>query len=205
VIGCEIYCQYMARTGNISRNTEETQIELSLDIDGVGKVEIDTGVGFFDHMLTLFAKHALVDLTVKAKGDTEVDNHHLVEDVGICLGQVLVDALGDKVGISRYGMMYLPMDETLSRVVIDLSNRPYLEFRVPTDKDASVGFPMSLVEEFFRAVSFNLRCNLHMECLYGRDGHHISESLFKGFARAFRAAASNDPRQIGVPSSKGKL
>ena len=195
----------MSRTGTISRNTAETQIELSLNIDGSGKTEISTGVGFFDHMLTLFAKHALVDLTVKAVGDLEVDSHHTVEDVGICLGEVLAEALGDKQGIHRYGSMYLPMDETLSRVVIDLSNRPYLEFRVPTDKDASANFPMSLVEEFFRAVSFNLRCNLHMECLYGRDGHHIAESLFKGFARAFRVAASNDPRQEGVPSSKGKL
>ncbi len=195
----------MARTGQIQRDTAETQIQLSLDIDGTGKADIQTGVGFFDHMLTLFAKHAFVDLTVRATGDLEVDNHHTVEDVGICLGQVLSEALGDKHGITRYGTMYLPMDETLSRVVIDLSNRPYLEFRVHTDKDASVGFPMSLVEEFFRAVSFNLRCNLHMECLYGRDGHHISESLFKGFARAFRAAAENDPRQSGVPSSKGKL
>ncbi len=195
----------MSRIGKISRDTAETQIELSLNIDGSGQAEISTGVGFFDHMLTLFAKHALVDLTVKATGDLEVDNHHTVEDVGICLGQILAEALGDKKGITRYGTMYLPMDETLSRVVIDLSNRPYLEFRVPTDKEASAGFPMSLVEEFFRAVAFNLRCNLHMECLYGRDGHHISESLFKGFARAFRAAATDDPRQEGVPSSKGKL
>ena len=195
----------MSRTGNISRNTAETSIELSLDIDGSGKAEVSTGVGFFDHMLTLFAKHAFVDLTIKAKGDLEVDNHHLVEDVGICFGAVLAEALDDKAGISRYGTMYLPMDETLSRVVIDLSNRPYLEFRIPTDKDASVGFPMSLVEEFFRAVAYNLRCNLHMECLYGRDGHHISESLFKGFARSFRIAATTDPRQDGVPSSKGKL
>ena len=195
----------MSRVGQIERNTAETQIVLSLDIDGTGKADIDTGIGFFDHMLTLFAKHAFVDLTVKAKGDLEVDNHHTVEDVGICLGEVLAQALGDKCGIKRYGFMYLPMDETLSRVVLDLSNRPFLEFRVPTDKDASVGFPMSLVEEFFRAISFNLRCNLHMECLYGRDGHHISESLFKGFARSFRIAAENDARQSGVPSSKGKL
>ncbi len=195
----------MARTSSIQRDTAETQISLSLNIDGTGKADIDTGVGFFDHMLTLVAKHAFIDLEVKAKGDLEVDNHHTVEDVGICLGICLLEALGDKKGITRYGHMYLPMDETLSRVVLDLSNRPYIEFRVPTDKDASLGFPMSLVEEFFRAVSFNLRCNLHMECLYGRDGHHISESLFKGFARAFRNAAENDPRQTGVPSSKGKL
>lgn len=195
----------MGRVSQIERNTAETQISLKLDIDGTGKADISTGIGFFDHMLTLVAKHAFIDLEVKAVGDLEVDNHHTVEDVGICLGICLAEALGDKKGINRYGTMYLPMDETLSRAVIDLSNRPYLVFQVPTDKPASEGFPMSLVEEFFRAVTFNLRCNLHLECLYGRDGHHISESLYKGFARAFRIAADNDPRQTGIPSSKGTL
>lgn len=195
----------MGRASQIERNTAETQISLKLDIDGTGKADISTGIGFFDHMLTLVAKHAFIDLEVKAVGDLEVDNHHTVEDVGICLGICLAEALGDKKGIKRYGMMYLPMDETLSRAVIDLSNRPYLVFQVPTDKPASEGFPMSLVEEFFRAVAYNLRCNLHLECLYGRDGHHISESLYKGFARAFRSAADNDSRQTGIPSSKGTL
>lgn len=195
----------MPRTSKIERQTLETQISLSLNLDGVGKAEVDTGIGFFDHMLTLIAKHALLDLEVKAKGDLEVDFHHTVEDVGICLGSALSEALGDKVGINRYGFMYLPMDETLSRAVIDLSNRPFIEFRVSSNMPASEGFPMSLVEEFFRAIAFNLRCNLHLECLYGRDGHHISESLFKGFARALKIAASNDPRQTGVPSSKGSL
>lgn len=195
----------MSRSSSIDRQTAETEISLTVEIDGTGQADINTGIGFFDHMLTLIAKHALIDLTVKAKGDLEVDNHHTVEDVGICLGQALAEALGDKNGITRYGHAYLPMDETLSRVVIDLSNRPYIEFRVTSDKDASAGFPMSLVEEFFRAVSYNLRCNLHLECLYGRDGHHISESLYKGFARSLRIAASQDPRQTGVPSSKGSL
>lgn len=195
----------MSRKSEITRNTAETQISLKLDLDGSGQTNIQTGIGFFDHMLTLVAKHGLIDLEVQAKGDLEVDNHHTVEDTGICLGLCLAEALGKKERISRYGMMYLPMDETLSRAVIDLSNRPYLEYRVPTDKPASEGFPMSLVEEFFRAVTFNLRCNLHLECLYGRDGHHISESLFKGFARALRKAAEIDPRQTGVPSSKGSL
>jgi len=195
----------MERKSNIVRETAETKISLSVNLDGTGKADIDTGIGFFDHMLTLIAKHGLLDLEVKAQGDLQVDNHHTVEDVGICLGQTLAEALGSKEGITRYGFYYLPMDETLSRAVIDLSNRPYLEFRVPTDKDASTGFPMSLVEEFFRAVTFNLRSNLHLECLYGRDGHHIAESLFKGFARSLRIAASQDPRQTGVPSSKGSL
>ncbi len=195
----------MSRRSSIERNTAETKISLHLDLDGSGHTEINTGIGFFDHMLTLIAKHAHLDLGVTALGDLEVDNHHTVEDVGICLGLTIAEALGDKAGINRYGHMYLPMDETLSRAVIDLSNRPYLEFRVPTDKDVSLGFPMSLVEEFFRAVAYNLRCNLHLECLYGRDGHHIAESLFKGFARALRIAADTDPRQKGVPSSKGSL
>ena len=195
----------MSRSSSLERKTAETQISLSVDLDGTGQSQINTGIGFFDHMLTLIDKQALIDLVITAKGDLEVDNHHTVEDVGICLGEALAKALGDKKGINRYGFMYLPMDETLSRTVIDLSNRPYLEFRVPTDKDASVGFPMSLVEEFFRAVAYNLRCNLHLECLYGRDGHHISESLFKGFARSLRIAADNDPRQTGIPSSKGAL
>lgn len=195
----------MARTSSASRETAETKIELSLNLDGNGVTEISTGVGFFDHMLTLIAKHGLFDLTVKVDGDLEVDNHHTVEDVGIVLGECFKEALGDKSGITRYGHCYLPMDETLSRVVVDLSNRPFLEFRVSTDKDASTGFPMSLVEEFFRAFTFNVRANVHAECLYGRDGHHIAESLFKGLARALRVAITHDARQQGIPSSKGAL
>lgn len=193
------------RTAEIKRETAETKITLSVNLDGTGQADIKTGIGFFDHMLTLVAKHSFMDLTIQADGDLEVDNHHTVEDVGICLGSCIAEALGDKMGIVRYGFMYLPMDETLSRVVLDLSNRPFIEFRVCAEQPASVGFPMSLVEEFFRAIAFNLRCNLHMECLYGRDGHHISESLFKGFARSLRIAMSDEPRQAGVPSSKGAL
>ena len=193
------------RTSTQKRKTAETDISLSLDIDGTGKSSIETGVPFFDHMLTLFSRHGGVDLDLKVDGDVEVDFHHTVEDTGIVLGEALREALGDKMGITRYGHAYLPMDETLSRVVIDLSNRPFLEFRAPSGCPDAQNFPFSLLEEFCRAFSSNLRCNLHVEVLYGRDGHHIAESIFKGIARALKTAATVDPRVPGIPSTKEAL
>ena len=193
------------RTASQKRDTAETKINLSLNIDGSGKNEIDTGIPFFDHMLTLFSRHGLINLDVKVDGDVEVDFHHTVEDTGIVIGECLKEALGNKKGITRYGHAYLPMDETLSRVVVDLSNRPHLEFKFPSGTPDAQNFPFSLVEEFFRAIACNLRANIHAEVLYGRDGHHIAESLFKGLARALRIAMENDPRVEGIPSTKEVL
>jgi imidazoleglycerol-phosphate dehydratase len=193
------------RTARIRRETAETKITLALNIDGTGKADVRTGIGFFDHMLTLFAKHSLMDLTVRCEGDLQVDYHHTVEDVGIVLGQALKQALGDKRGMVRYGFFYLPMDETLSRVVVDLSNRPFLEYRVPGKNRKAGDFPMTLVEEFMRALANNAGMNLHIELLYGRDAHHIAESIFKGLARALDQACRIDQRVKGLPSTKGKL
>ncbi|MFT5882614.1 MAG: imidazoleglycerol-phosphate dehydratase [Crocinitomicaceae bacterium] len=193
------------RTASQKRDTAETKINLSLNIDGSGKNEIDTGIPFFDHMLTLFSRHGLINLDVKVDGDVDVDFHHTVEDTGIVIGECLREALGNKKGITRYGHAYLPMDETLSRVVVDLSNRPHLEFKFPQGTPDAQNFPFSLVEEFFRAIACNLRANIHAEVLYGRDGHHIAESLFKGLARALRIAMENDPRVEGIPSTKEVL
>ncbi len=193
------------RTATLSRRTAETDISLTLSLDGSGRADIDTGIGFFDHMLTLFARHSLIDLTVRAKGDLHVDFHHTVEDTGIVLGQAVRQALGDKHGIVRYGSMLLPMDETLARVVLDLSGRAYLEHRVPERVDAIGLFPFQLVEEFMRAFAFNLAANLHTEILYGRDAHHMAEALFKGLARALDQAIRHDPRVQGVPSTKEAL
>ncbi len=188
-----------------SRATAETRIELSIDLDGSGTSKVATGIGFFDHMLTLFARHGLFDLTLEAEGDLEVDFHHTVEDTGIVLGEAMREALGDKKGIRRYGLCYLPMDETLARVVVDLSNRPHLEFRAPDDTPDAPNFPFTLVEEFCRALASNLRANIHVELLYGRDGHHIAEAVFKGLARALRQACEDDPRVTGIPSTKEAL
>jgi imidazoleglycerol-phosphate dehydratase len=193
------------RTSTIERKTAETQVSISIDLDGSGKSEIDTGIPFFDHMLTLFAKHSLCDLTVKAAGDIEVDYHHTVEDVGIVLGQCCKAALGDKSGIVRYGSAMLPMDETLARVVIDFSGRPFLEHRVPQRVDAIRDFPFQLVEEFMRGFANSAGVNLHTEILYGRDAHHMAEALFKGLARAVDAATRIDPRVTGIPSTKDVL
>ena len=193
------------RTAQVSRRTAETDISLSLDLDGSGKADIQTGIGFFDHMLTLFAKHSLIDLTVAVKGDLYVDFHHTVEDTGIVLGQAIREALGDKKGIVRYGWCYLPMDETLSRVVIDLSGRSFLEYRAPWPVPSIGDFSFTLVEEFCRALANNLLCNLHIEVLYGRDAHHMAESIFKGIARSLDAAMRKDARVTGVPSTKEAL
>jgi len=194
-----------SRTASRSRKTAETQIELSLAIDGSGDSTIATGIPFFDHMLTLLAKHGLFDLHLKATGDIAVDSHHTIEDTGIVIGECLREALGTKEGIRRYGCAYLPMDETLARVVVDLSNRPHLEFRAPPGLPSAPNMPFSLVEEFCRAVASNLRANIHVEVLYGRDGHHIAEAIFKGLARALRDACERDPRVTGIPSTKDTL
>jgi imidazoleglycerol-phosphate dehydratase len=193
------------RTARRSRKTAETQIELSIDLDGSGESKIATGIAFFDHMLTLFSRHGLFDLNLDAKGDLEVDFHHTVEDTGIVIGEAMREALGTKEGIKRYGSFYLPMDETLARVVVDLSNRPHLEFRAHPATPSAPNFPFTLVEEFCRALASNLRANIHVELLYGRDGHHIAEAIFKGLARALREACEKDPRVKGIPSTKEAL
>jgi imidazoleglycerol-phosphate dehydratase len=191
------------RKAEIARETRETQIELSLDLDGSGEGTIDTGIGFFNHMLELFKKHALVDLTVKAKGDIDVDYHHTVEDVGLVLGQALNKALGDRKGIVRYGFSSVPMDEALCETSIDLGGRPFLVFSSGKKHMMVRDFEVKLVEEFFRALSVEGRMNIHLREIYGDETHHVCEGIFKSFARALRQAAGNDPREKGVPSSKG--
>lgn len=195
----------MPRTATIDRETGETKISLSLELDGSGKAEVQTGVGFLDHMLTLFAKHGLFDLTVNAKGDTHVDDHHTVEDVGICLGQAFRQALGDKAGIVRYGSLSLPMEETLVTSAVDLSGRVWFVDKTsfPTDKIGT--FDTELVREFWQAVAANVPMNLHLVLHHGGNSHHIAEAIFKATARALRQAVAHDPRQAGVPSSKGVL
>ncbi|MBL9123240.1 MAG: imidazoleglycerol-phosphate dehydratase HisB [Planctomycetaceae bacterium] len=195
----------MPRTATIRRQTAETKIDLELNLDGTGQSRIATGVGFFDHMLTLWARHSACDLTVQAVGDLEVDQHHTVEDVGICLGQVLRQALGDKAGIRRYGHFTLPMDETLVTTAVDFSGRHALVFTAefPTEKIGD--FDAQLVEEFWQAVSGAGLANLHILLHYGRNSHHISEAIFKSAARAMRMAIELDPRMTGVPSTKGTL
>lgn len=193
------------RTSKSSRKTAETEIDLSIDLDGSGISEIDTGIPFFDHMLILFSKHGLFDLNVRVDGDIEVDFHHTIEDTGIVIGECMREALSTKEGIRRYGCAYLPMDETLVRVVVDLSNRPHLEFRAPAGTPSAPNMPFTLVEEFCRALASNLRANIHVELLYGRDGHHIAEAIFKGLARALREACEKDSRVKGIPSTKETL
>ncbi len=195
----------MPRNAQIHRKTGETDIRISLTIEGSGSSTISTRIPFFDHMLTLFARHGLFDLEVNAVGDIEVDFHHTVEDTGIALGQAFAKALGDKKGVRRYGSAYLPMDETLARVVVDFSGRPFLEHRVPSGVGSINGFPFQLVEEFMRAFSVHGGCNLHTEVLYGRDAHHMAEALFKGLSKAVDQACQLDPRVTGIPSTKGVL
>lgn len=195
----------MARTATISRQTAETKVELTLDVDGTGQAQIRTGVGFLDHMLTLLAKHGVVDLKVEAQGDLEVDQHHTVEDVGICLGQALRQALGDKAGIRRYGFFTLPMEETLCTTAIDLSGRYYFAFNANIPSAKIGDFDSELVEDFWQAFAANALCNLHVNVSYGRNSHHIAEAIFKAAARALRMAVESDPRVTGVPSTKGTL
>jgi imidazoleglycerol-phosphate dehydratase len=195
-----------SRQAQIDRRTSETKIQIELGIDGQGRSRIATKIPFFDHMLTLFSRHSLCDLTVQADGDIEVDLHHTVEDTGIALGQAFTKALGEKRGIRRYGSAYLPMDETLARVVIDFSGRPFLHYRAP-EGVASIGaFSFTLLEEFLRAFSTHAATNLHVEILYGRDAHHMCEAVFKGLAKAVDQACQLDPRMEGIiPSTKGTL
>lgn len=195
----------MKRQGEIYRKTGETEVKLAFEIDGEGNSSLDTGVPFMNHMLDLFAKHGHYNLEVKAIGDIEVDDHHTTEDIGICLGQALVQALGDKKGIKRYGNAFVPMDETLAQVVVDLSNRPHLEFRVelPTQKVGT--FDTELVHEFLWKLALEARMNLHVIVHYGQNTHHIIEAIFKALARSLDEATMIDPRVKGIPSSKGML
>jgi imidazoleglycerol-phosphate dehydratase len=195
----------MARTATIDRKTAETKIRLQLNLDGTGQADLATGVGFFDHMLTLFAKHSATDLSVHADGDLDIDQHHTVEDVGICLGQALKQAVGDKAGIRRYGHFTLPMDETLATVAIDLSGRAALVINADIPSRKIGDFDSELIEEFWNAFAGNALCNLHILVHYGRNSHHISEAIFKCTARALRMALESDPRMTGVPSTKGSL
>ena len=196
----------MGRKATIDRKTKETQIHLGLDLDENGPTEINTGIAFMDHMLSLVAAHGLLRLQIAASGDTEVDDHHTVEDIGICLGQALSESLGDKRGIRRYGSAFVPMDEALARVVIDLSNRPFLAYRVSTKVSKTGTFDIHLVREFFRAVANNAGITMHVDLLCGDDPHHIAEAIFKAFAQALGQAISLDERLKGaIPSTKGVL
>ena len=194
-----------ARRAEQKRKTRETDIAITLNLDGSGVSKTETGIGFFNHMLELFARHALIDLEVTAAGDTDVDYHHTVEDLGLVLGACLDEALGQRRGIRRYGFAALPMDESLSEVAVDLGGRPYLVFNSAMKRQRVRDFDVKLLEEFFRAVSVRARMNLHINHRYGDDAHHVCESIFKGFARALRQAVELDPRETGVPSSKGTL
>ena len=198
-----------SRTATLERSTSESQISLSVDLDGTGASDIETGVPFFDHMLTAFARHSLTDLAVRAKGDVHIDVHHTVEDTGILLGQAILEALGDKAGISRYGDALVPLDESLAQAVVDISGRPYL---VHSGEPAGFEFHLigghytgAMVRHFFEALVLNARLTVHLKLVEGRDPHHIAEAEFKAFARAFRQAKSLDPLVTGVPSTKGAL
>lgn len=193
------------RLGEVVRETRETRIALKLDLDGRGSSEITTGVGFFNHMLELFAKHGLFDLEISAKGDLEVDSHHTVEDIGICLGLAVKEALGSGEGIRRYGWALLPMDEALASVALDLGGRPYLSVGMPTLDGEMGGFAMELLPEFFQAFCNNAGANLHIRIEAGRNRHHITEAIFKAFAKALDQAVSIDTRVQGVLSTKGSI
>jgi imidazoleglycerol-phosphate dehydratase len=195
----------MTRTASIQRKTNETEIHLELNLDGSGQADVKTGVGFLDHMLELLAKHGAFDLRVAARGDLHVDQHHTVEDTGICLGQAFREALGDKAGIRRYGHFTLPMEETLVTVAVDLSGRYALAFNAPLPSPKIGAFDSELLEDFWQAFAANTLCNLHVLLHYGRNSHHIAEAVFKGTARALRMAVEPDPRMTGVPSTKGSL
>ena len=194
------------RSGKIKRKTAETEISVALKLDGTGKYKIDTGVGFFDHMLEQLARHSLIDLEVEANGDNHIDDHHTVEDTGIALGQALAQAVGDKVGINRYGWCLLPMDDTLIRTALDLSSRPFLYFDIDLPTEKIGDFDTELVREFFQALSTHAGITLHMEKLHGYNSHHIAEAAFKSFSKSLRVAIEKDPRNLkALPSTKGKL
>ncbi len=193
------------RIAKFTRNTTETQIKIAINLDGTGKYSINTGIGFLDHMLGLFSKHSLIDLNIQTNGDLQVDEHHTVEDIGICLGQALKQALGDKKGIRRYGFV-LPMDESLAQVTMDLGGRNYLVFKYQPAREYVGDFPTELLKDFFEAISQNMQCNLHIEVKYGRNEHHKIEAIFKAFAKTIKMAVENDPRTKNMlPSTKGKL
>ena len=194
------------RTARVSRKTAETEIEVSIDLDGTGRFEISTGVGFFDHMLAQLSRHSLIDMTVEARGDVHIDDHHTVEDTGIVIGQALAEALGERRGITRYASIDLAMDETLTKAAVDVSGRPYLVWNVAFQAPKIGTFDTELVREFFQAFAQNAGITLHVLNHYGANGHHIAETCFKAVARALRAAIEPDPRQAGaIPSTKGTL
>ena len=195
-----------ARRASVNRDTKETRIKIGLDLDGSGSAELDTGLPFFDHMLDQVARHGLIDLEIHASGDLEIDAHHTVEDTGIVLGQAIAKALGDKKGINRYGHAYVPLDEALSRVVIDFSGRPGLEYRVTYPRARIGDFDVDLIQEFFQGFVNSAAATLHIDSLRGVNAHHVAETVFKAFGRALRMAVTKDPRIEGVlPSTKGKL
>jgi len=194
------------RAAGVTRNTTETRISVSLDLDGTGKYSVSTGIGFLDHMLEQLSRHSLIDLEVKAEGDLHIDFHHTTEDTGIAIGEAFKKALGDRKGINRYGHIYIPMDETLTRVALDLSNRPYLIWKVDFTRDKLGEMDTELFKEWFQAFAQAAGCTLHIETLYGSNSHHIVETCYKGLARALKIAIAPDPRQAGaVPSTKGVL
>ena len=196
----------MSRIAEVQRNTKETQIRVKVDLDGNGAAKLATGIGFFDHMLDQIARHGLIDLDIEAKGDLHIDGHHTVEDVGITLGQAIAQAVGDKAGLTRYGHAYVPLDEALSRVVVDFSGRPGLHMRVPFKAGMVGGFDTQLAYEFFQGFSNHAGVTLHIDNLHGDNAHHQCETVFKAFARALRMALSVDARSVGViPSTKGSL
>ncbi|MET0623336.1 MAG: imidazoleglycerol-phosphate dehydratase HisB [Pyrinomonadaceae bacterium] len=197
--------QTAARTAEVRRTTKETDVRVRLGLDGTGRSQVSTGVAFLDHMLELFARHGLFDLEVECRGDLHIDDHHSVEDVAITLGQAFAEALGDKAGVARYGSAYVPMDEALCRAVVDLSGRFYLVYAVETRRQTIGSFSVELAEHFWRSLAEAARCNLHIDCLRGRNTHHILEGTFKATARALRQACERDPRVSGVPSTKGVL
>ncbi len=194
-----------ARTAAVKRTTRETSIALSLNLDGQGRCRIASGMPFLDHMLELLARHALLDLRLEARGDLAVDYHHTVEDIGLCLGQALDEALGPRRGIARYGHAYVPMDEALCRAAVDLGGRPFLHYEIACRKQKIRDFNLGLIEEMLRAFTVQGRLNLHITHFYGKDPHHAVESVFKALARALRMALARDPRETGIPSSKGRI
>ncbi|NCC84321.1 MAG: imidazoleglycerol-phosphate dehydratase HisB [Clostridia bacterium] len=193
------------RRAEIERKTQETQVKLRMDLDGSGVGSIDSGIGFFDHMLQQIVRHGNLDLDLRVTGDLEVDAHHTIEDTGLVFGQALLEALGSKAGISRYGLSYVPMDESLARVVIDFSGRPYLYFQADFPYDYLGAYPCEMTKEFFRAVAQTAGMTLHVELLHGENAHHETEAIFKAFGRALRQAVSIDPEVKGIPSTKGTL
>ncbi|MBX3277127.1 MAG: imidazoleglycerol-phosphate dehydratase HisB [Acidobacteria bacterium] len=195
----------MTRRAEVKRKTKETDIRVAIELDGAGAVRVQTGIGFLDHMLDLFARHGLFDLEVECRGDLNIDDHHSVEDIAICLGQAFAEALGDKRGIVRFGSAYVPMDETLARAVADLSGRSYMVYRVENTRDRIGDFSTELAEHFWHSFAEHARCNLHIEVFYGRNQHHILEAVFKSAARALSQAVRLDARIEGVMSTKGVL